>query len=120
MRTFTIANKEIRKLLTERNKWVIKGRKIDGEMRDIKERFDKLAIELNKCALQIDKIKDKLMPVIDKDVTPLAGCAEFEKVNSVEIKDGKLVVEVIDEVEEYIGRLREKKNKKDEPAPEAK
>ncbi len=109
MRTFKIANKDIRALLTERNKWVMKGRKLDGEMRELKEKFDAMSVELNKCALQLDKVRDKLIPLVKREVEPLAGLEEFEEINSVEINKGELVVEVIDRVEEFKGREREKK-----------
>lgn len=61
--------------------------------KEVKER------ERNKIALKIQKIKDRVIPVIQKHVKPLLG--EYEDIETAQIKDGKVVINTFNYLEEW-------------------
>lgn len=75
---------------------------------DLLTQKDSLEKELKKAALKMQKMKDKLSPMITKELGELE---EFEYVANLD-KDGDEVVAVIaNQVDEYIEALRAKKAK---------
>ncbi len=55
--------------------------------------------ERNKIALKIQKIKDRVVPIIKKHVTPLLK--EYEDIQTAEIKKGEVVVSVYSALDEW-------------------
>jgi hypothetical protein len=68
---------------------------------------EELERDRNKIALKIQKFKDKLIPMLKKEIKP--HLKEFEDTQTVELKDGKVVVETFDYLEDYKARFRSKK-----------
>ncbi len=64
----------------------------------LKER-EKLERDRNKVALKVQKIKDRCVPVIQKEVKPLLG--EYEDIETAKIKDGKVVIATFDRLEDF-------------------
>lgn len=64
--------------------------------RDEKEKLEK---ERNKIALKIQKIKDKVIPLIKKEVAPQIG--EYEDIESSEIINDEVVIKTFDRLEEF-------------------
>jgi predicted nucleic acid-binding Zn-ribbon protein len=84
--------------------------KIRDEMAPIRDPYDKELLAVQKIDQKAQLIKNKIQPLILKMVNPLLG--EFETARQLIEKDGKLFVEVVDEVEEKIKTLRAAKAKK--------
>lgn len=73
------------------------------KLRDDKEQLER---ERNKIALKIQKVKDRLIPLVKKEVTP--QLQEFEDIEKVEIKKGEAVVSVFNHVEEFKKTFKKK------------
>lgn len=73
------------------------------KLRDDKEQLER---ERNKIALKIQKVKDRLIPLVKKEVAP--QLQEFEDIEKVEIKKGEAVVSVFNHVEEFKKTFKKK------------
>lgn len=60
------------------------------------KRKEELEQERNKKALMVQKIKDKVIPLIQKQVKPKLG--EYEDIDTATIKNGVVCVEVYDQM----------------------
>lgn len=99
-----VQHPELHKLLLEKNKLVQKGRKLTKEIED-------LETERNKYGLQIQKLKDQIVPLAEGLIKDKLG--EFEMltmINAVEGKGHFVVLEYVDQVEEFKKALTAKKN----------
>lgn len=56
--------------------------------------------ERNKLALKVQKIKDRIIPLVQKEVKPLLP-TEFDDIETAKIKDGKVVIETFNHLEEF-------------------
>ena len=104
MRTITITSEDIKDLIIKKGEIVTRGREITKQ----KEELD---TELNKCGLQVNKINDKLIPLVNGYGIELG---EFEQIESVKLEGEELVVSIFDQVEEYKEAILEAKKKKAE------
>jgi predicted nucleic acid-binding Zn-ribbon protein len=68
---------------------------------------EELETERNKIALKIQKIKDKLVPILKKEITP--HLQEFDDTESVELKNGKIIVKTFNYLEDFKKQFRNKK-----------
>ena len=102
MRTIKIENQEIKDLIVKKGEVVTRGREISQQKED-------LETELNKAGLQVNKLNDKLIPLVEGLGIELG---EFEQIESVKIENEELVVNIFDQVEEYKIAIREEKAKK--------
>ena len=76
------------------------------KLRDDKEKMEK---DRNKIALKIQKIKDRVIPKIQKEVLgQLDG--EFEDIDRVELKGAKAIAYTFSHLEEFKKRFLEKRN----------
>ncbi len=64
---------------------------------------EELERERNKIALKVQKIKDKVIPIIQKELKPLLK--EFEDIEAAKTKDGKVIVTTFNRVEDFKKRL---------------
>lgn len=97
-------NKLIERLQTVSEK--IKDEKINSipkEMADrhykLRDTKEKLERERNKIALKVQKIKDKVVPMIQKSVMP--HLKEFDDIEKAEIVDDEVVVTLFNRLEEF-------------------
>jgi len=67
---------------------------------ELKDRKEKLEKERNKTALKVQKIKDKVIPMVRKRALPLI--TEYEDINTAEVENGVVVVEVVDLLQEKL------------------
>ncbi len=99
MRIIEISDSKLKKALQEKEKLITKGRKIQVEI-------EKLQTKQNKLGLQVQKIKDDVvmptMKAFKKD-----NLGRYEDFNTVKVENGKVVVEVMDYIEEYTKQLDE-------------
>ncbi len=75
----------------------------------MKQREDKDR-EMNKIALKVQKIKDKVIPLIKKEVKPLLK-TEYDDIETAKIKDGKLVITTFNHVEDFKRTFRNRPQK---------
>ena len=87
-----IQSKELVNLLEKKNELVNEGRAISKEI-------EKQETERNKVGLQIQKLKDKILPLVAKLTD--GKLAEFEEITQVENKDGEIEVTVVNVVEDF-------------------
>ena len=100
--------KEITKLHTELTKIAdqINKSKLDAiprEMKDehmalLKEREQKER-DRNKIALKVQKVKDKLIPIVQREVKPLLQ--EYDDIETARAKDGKVVISTFNHLQEF-------------------
>jgi hypothetical protein len=53
----------------------------------------------NKLALKVQKVKDKVIPLVQKEVKPLLG--EYDDIETAKVKDGKVVITTFNRLEEW-------------------
>lgn len=66
------------------------------KLRDTKEKLER---ERNKIALKIQKIKDKVIPMIQKSVVP--HLKEYDDIEKAEVVDDEVVVTIFNRLEEF-------------------
>jgi len=91
-------DEEVKKLLEEKDVIVTAGRKLSKESET----------ELEKKNQQIQKIKDKVKPMVDTYLKKME-LDEFEVPTEVTIKDGEIQVQIVDQVISYEELLRKQK-----------
>ena len=100
-----INNKELSSLLGKKNEFVLQGR-------EFSKQIEKLEAERNKCGLQIQKLKDKIVPIVKKEVDGKLG--EFEDITTVELYGSDVIINTYDVVEDFKKNYLEAKNKPEE------
>jgi len=97
-----IQNKDLYKLLTDKDKLVNEGREISKQIDDLEK-------ERNKLAMQIQKLKDKVIPIVQKEMEgKLNEYEEISEVKSTEV-EGEVEISTYDQVEQFKEFLKEKK-----------
>ncbi len=81
--------------------------KIKAEMEPVKAPYDEELKIVEKIDQRAQLIKNKMQPMINKFIEGQLG--EFEKAVQMKEVDGKLFVEVIDEIEEKVKSIRSAK-----------
>lgn len=76
------------------------------EYEDLKKEGEELEIERNKLALKVQKIKDRSIPIIQKEVRPFLK--EYEDIESAELKGGKILVKTFNHLDEWKKKFAEK------------
>ena len=95
-----LKNDKLKKILLERGELVAKGRKIAEQ----KEELDK---DLKKIAYKLNRLKDKTVPLMEKEKIELD---EFNMISRVFVKHDEVNVEIVDQIEEYKKALKDKQN----------
>lgn len=96
MRTIKLKSKKLVKILETRAEVLKEAREIQKEVEELQKVQQKLGYKMN-------KLKDKTTPLV-KDVE----LEEFEVISTVKLEKGEVVVEIIDQIEEYKKALRER------------
>jgi hypothetical protein len=110
MREETFDHNKIKGLVEEKKDLVTKGRVLSQEIEEKQE-------ELKKLGMKVQKVKDKLIPAVEKDIEPDIDLDEFEEIYSIDLnEDGEVVVNVNDRVEEFKQSYRDQKEKQKEEA----
>lgn len=98
-----INNNTLKKLLEEKEELVKQGRELTVQI-------EKLEKERAKIGLQIQKKKDKIIPLVDKEVRP--NLVEYEDIETVVLEKGEIKVTVFNHLEEFKKAYKEKFSKK--------
>ncbi len=92
MREIRVQNEKIKKILLERADLINQGR-------EISKKIEELEKERNKLVLQADKLRDKIIPFINK--IRKENCDRYENIESVVVDGDDIVIKVFDAIEEY-------------------
>jgi hypothetical protein len=71
----------------------------DEHMQLFKDK-EKLERDRNKIALKVQKIKDKVIPIIQKEVKPLL-LQEYDDIETAKVKDGVVVINTFNHLEDW-------------------
>jgi len=101
-----VKNDDLLKNLREKNLLVNAGRELTKKISDLETERDKIG-------LQIQKLKDKIIPVAEEMIKPIL--AEFEMLTTIQPEldehgreTGMINLEYIDQIEDFKEALREK------------
>lgn len=72
-------------------------------MQLLKEK-EELERERNKVALKVQKIKDKVIPIVQKEVKPLLK--EYDDIETAKVKDGKVVINTFNYLEDFKAKFK--------------
>lgn len=87
-----IQSKELVDLLTKKNVLI-------EEARGYSKEIDALEETRRKVGLQVQKIKDKVIPLVKKLTD--GKLAEFEEITQVDVKDGEIEVGIVNVIDEF-------------------
>ncbi len=68
---------------------------------------EKLERDRNKIALKVQKIKDRVIPLIQKETKPLLA-KEYDDIETAKIKDDKIIVTTFNHLDEWKRNFRKK------------
>lgn len=94
MKVQTFKHKKLVDLYTDREE-------VSKEINAIVDEMVKLEKTRDKVAIKLQKQKEKMMPIMEKDIISQIELGEFEEVAKVSKKDGEIQVEIVDKVEEF-------------------
>jgi len=77
--------------------------------RDLMSEKEKLERERNKIALKVQKIKDRVVPMIKKEVEP--QLKEYEDIETAVLKNGEVMVKTFSHLEEFKKSFNAKNSK---------
>ncbi len=85
----------------------------DDHMKLLKER-EVLERERNKVALKVQKIKDKIVPIIQKEVKPLIqqkhlveiDVGKYDDIGTAKAKDGKIIIDKFNWLDDWMKKYR--------------
>jgi hypothetical protein len=101
-RTYTFKNDEIVSLMGEKDTLMEYFKKQTAKI-------EKLQKELGDKSQELQVLKDKMRPIVDEYV--LDQLDEFELVTKLDVKDGEIVVEIVDEIESFKEAVQKRKLK---------
>lgn len=81
--------------------------KIKAEMKPLSDEYTVHVAALDEIQNRVDAVSLKLVPFIQELVKP--QLSEFESAKELSVKDGKYYVEIVDEIEEEVKKLRARK-----------
>ncbi len=93
--------KELNKLADEINKLkmaAVPQQMIDDHKQLLKDK-EQLERDRNKIALKVQKIKDKCVPIIQKEVKPLLG--EYDDIETAKAKNGKVDIVTYNHLQDF-------------------
>jgi len=111
-REVELSSAKLFKLLEEKEKLVNEGRKLQ-------EDIEKIQQEQRKIGLKLNKVKEKVIPLVEKESDKLE-IAQFEIPASVDTKDGKAILTILDQIEDTKFRILEQLEKKNEEGEQTK
>lgn len=89
----------------------IEQKKMDAIPKDLLDEHKKLLKdkenierERNKIAMKIQKIKDKVIPYIQKEVKPLLN--EYDDIETADIKDGKIIIKTFNYLDDFKAKFK--------------
>ena len=108
MRTLKINNSKLVEYLKENGK-------IANEINKIVTQWQKTDEYVKKLSMKMERIKEKIRPLVADELKKLTELNEFEIVMSSKLKGKEVVVDIADQVELYKEQLRKQKYDNQEP-----
>ena len=102
MRTLKINNSKLVEYLKENGK-------IANEINKIVTQWQKTDEYVKKLSMKMERIKEKIRPLVAEELKKLTELEEFEIVMSSKLKGKEVVVDIADQVELYKEQLRKQK-----------
>ena len=99
MKTLEFEDKKVKKALIEKGLLIEKGR-------EISRKIEKLETERNKIGLKVQKIKDDIVLPFAREIKKDLG--KYEDLQTLNLVNGKIVVNVFDYIEQYKEELDKK------------
>jgi len=100
-----INNDKLKVLLEQKEVLVAEGRALTVKI-------EKLEKERAKVGMQIQKVKDKVIPLVEKLVKP--NLKEYEDIETVTLEKGEIEVKVFNHLDEFKKAYAERFTKKEE------
>lgn len=101
---------EMDRVYAEIQKLEVQKKELHEEIAPIRAKYDEAIKPVEEIDQRATLIKNKITPIVNDIVASQLG--EFEKALQMKEEDGKLYVEVVDELEEKIKAIRASKNAK--------
>lgn len=101
MKLMNDTNKELESLIKQVNDMKLAGVPEDmkKEHYDLMAQRETLERERNKIALKVQKIKDKMIPIVQKAVKPLLD--EYDDIDTAKAKNGKVVISTFNHLADW-------------------
>jgi len=107
VKTLTETDKELEKIIKKINDSKLEA--VPKELKDEHYAFlaeiEKLERDRNKIALKVQKIKDKIIPIVQKEVKPLLN-DEYDDIETAQAKDGKVIITTFNHLTEFKKRFK--------------
>ena len=113
MKTIQFENKKVLNLLKE-------NAKLSEENNKIVEEWKKADQYVKKLLMKMERIKEKIRPIVADEVKARIELGEFDIVGSSKIKGGLVEVEIFDEIELVKEQLRARKEEANKLPEDAK
>lgn len=104
---------EIGNLIQDKKREAI-PKEMELEHKEAMKQKEKLERDRNKIALKVQKIKDKIIPLVQKEVKPLIqqkqmqeiNIGSFDDIETAQAKDGKVVIKTFNHLKDYMAKFR--------------
>ena len=120
MREIKIKDIKLQKLLQERNKIVLAGRKESQKAEDMAKEIEKIEKSLNKKGLELQKIDGQAKAILDKKNIELTIDKKnhvYEGIETLGLRNGSIVVTIVDRMSEHFDKLVNLERKELDKAP---
>jgi hypothetical protein len=103
MRTIKLNTPKLYKLLKE-------NEAISKDINKIVEEWEKKDLEVKKMSIKMDRIKEKIRPLVAEELKKITEIGEFELVASSKLDKDQVSIDIIDQIEAYKDQIRKQKN----------
>lgn len=77
---------------------------LEEEHKELMKTREKLQRDINKVALKVQKIKDRLTPLIQKEVKPLLE--EYDDIETAQAKNGVVIIKTFNYLEDFKAKFK--------------
>lgn len=104
-RVIEFESKEVRELVEKKLELVTEGRKLNDEALEVAQKHQELVEKITDIAGEIRDIQHKIIPMM-KDICEEQNLLEeYEVPMTTDLKDGKLILRVEDQMQHFIDRF---------------
>jgi hypothetical protein len=103
IRTIKLKNPKLLKLLKE-------NEAIAEDINKIVEEWQKKDLEVKKMSTKMERLKEKIRPMVAEELKKVTEIGEFEVVTSSKLDKDQVTIDIIDQVESYKDQLRKQKD----------
>lgn len=96
-----IQNAPLKKLLEEKDVLI-------KEARELTSQIEKLEKERAKLGMKVQKVKDKVIPMVDKMKGKEIVLGEYDDIETISLEKGEIVVNIFNHLEEFKKQFAER------------